>query len=221
MLKQVLNRSIPGAVWLPSMGLLVVASALLLAVVILRPGAASNEANSPSALAPDGTLRQPVHWHADFAVVINGERFDFNKPEFISKEGQEGNAWVHIHEPRPTVVHVHREQTTWDEFMRSLGFSLTDAALTLPDGRKFVTGDLSQLKFYVNGVRIDTLMFESISDLSQVLVTFGPESDAEIRRSQLPMITDQACIPSELCRDRIPDVPEPEPCTKSGTACTG
>ena len=214
-------QTAPARVWLPALIALLATCGALLAIVLFFPEDEAPPAESPIAFSPDGTLRQPVHWHADFVVVVNGEQFDFNQAPFISTEGNEVNPFVHIHYPRPTVVHVHREQTTWDEFMRSLGFELTDTALTLPDGRTFQTGDAGTLRFFVNGTRIDTLAFESIADLSQVLITFGSESEEEIRRTQLPLITNDACIPSELCRDRMPADPEKEPCSKSSGSCTG
>ena len=213
----------PARVWLTGLATLLLTCLALLGVILFFPedGAPTTTPERAVVFNPDGSLRQPVHWHADFAVVINGEQFDFNQPAFISTEGNETNPTVHIHEPRPTVVHVHREQTTWDEFMRSLGFGLSDTALTLPDGRAFSTGPDGQLRFFVNGTAIDTLAFESIADLSQVLITFGTETEEEIRRDQLPMVSNQACIPSELCRDRMPAEPEKEPCTRSSDACTG
>ena len=164
-------------------------------------------------------LRQPVHWHADFAVFVRGERFDFNSPEFVSKEGEEKNPWVHIHEPRYNVVHSHREQTTWDEFLTSIGFKLTDTSLMLPSGETLENTDSEQLKFYVNGVRIDSLMFQDILDLNQVLITYGPETDDEVLEEQWPEVTDEACIPSGLCRAR--GIPEDEPCGKGSGTCTG
>jgi len=208
-------------VWLPGLGL------LLLSVIGVGAGwwLSSGESSAADAGAPvlaaDGTLRQPVHWHSDFALFIRGKQFDFAQDEFWSKEGEEKDPYVHIHEPRSSVVHVHREQTTWDEFLTSLGFKLTDNSLTLPDGTKYMNGGGETLKFFVNGTRIDTVMFQDIADLGKVLITFGPESDEDILRTQWPNVTDQACIPSELCKDRIPAQPEPEPCSKSGSSCTG
>lgn len=211
----------PGYLWAPVLAGLVAINIGLVAINFWTGDDGPSDTSSQPLLAPDGTLRQPVHWHADFAVVVNGEQFDFNRPGFISKEGEEKNPWVHIHEPRPTVVHVHREQTTWDEFLGSLGFRLTDTKLTLPDGRVFTTGEGGTLKFFVNGVKVDILAFEYISDLSQVLISFGPETEEQVRASQVPLVTDQACIPSELCLDRMPAEPEKEPCSRSGDSCTG
>lgn len=209
-------------IWLPAVSL------LLLATAGIAAGWWLTNDDTPATvdyvapvLAADGTFRQPVHWHSDFALFIRGEQFNFGQEDFWSTEGEEKNPYVHIHEPRSTVVHVHREQTTWDEFLSSLGFELTDNSLTLPDGTKYTNGNGETLKFFVNGTRIDTLMFQDIADLGKVLITFGPESADEVLQVQWPTVTDQACIPSELCKDRIPAQPEPEPCSKSAGSCTG
>lgn len=209
--------ALPPAAWLAIVGVLIAA---VVAVWFVRDGDASGaEPAEDVRLVGVDELRQPVHWHADFAVFIRGERFDFNRPEFVSKEGEEKNPWVHIHEPRYTVVHTHREQTTWDEFLTSIGFKLTDRALTLPDGETLESTDSETLKFFVNGVRVDTLMFQDILDLNQVLITYGSETDEVILATQWPQVTDEACIPSGLCRDR--GIPEDEPCGKGSGTCTG
>ncbi len=58
-----------------------------------------------------------------------------------------------------------------------------------------------------------------MSDLSRVLISYGDETEDEAR-AQFDTVTDQACIPSELCKDRLPPEGEPpEPCSKSGTEC--
>ncbi|MGE5596527.1 MAG: hypothetical protein ACM3S1_10900, partial [Hyphomicrobiales bacterium] len=94
-------------------------------------------------------LRQPIHEHADFALYIRGERFDFGQPQFVSTNNRELSPNVHIHDPRHNVVHVHREGTTWDEFFLSLGFELSDVTnlgerghewLKLPSGEVLRNG---------------------------------------------------------------------------------
>lgn len=219
-MKQLLSRSSPYA--MPPVAWVALAVALtgaLGTVLLFCDTGAEARPNGGPALLDIDQLRQPVHWHADFTLFIRGERFDFNRPQFVSKEGEEKNPWVHVHEPRYTVVHVHREQTTWDEFLTSIGFKITDTSLTLPSGERLENSDTETLKFYVNGVRIDTLMFQDILDLNQVLISFGAEADDEVLSTQWPAVTDEACIPSGLCRDR--GRPEDEPCGKGSGTCTG
>lgn len=218
MIRDLLSRSsrfaLAPAAWI---ALIIVFGAALGAVWLAGRGEETDGADGPRLVAIE-ELRQPVHWHADFTLYIRGQKFDFNQPQFVTKEGEEKNPWVHIHEPRFNVVHVHREQTTWDEFMRSLGFKLTDTSITLPGGETLTNTNSEQLKFYVNGVRIDKLMFQDILDLNQVLITYGSEGDEEVLATQWPEVTDEACIPSGLCRSR--GEPGDEPCG-AGSVCTG
>ncbi len=196
--------------------------------VLLATRSDSEEGTGPGDVS---ALRQPVHWHADFAVFIRGQQFDFNQPQFVSTVGSEKSETVHIHDPRHTVIHVHREGSTWDEFFRSLGFLLDDPSfagvtsertcLALPSGEKLCNTATETLKFYVNGVKVDGIANLDISDLDRVLVSYGPETHEEVVRTQLPKVSDEACIPSELCSERFPEGGiENEPCSKSGSTCT-
>ena len=74
------------------------------------------------------------------------------------------------------------------------------------------------LKFYLNGIRADGIAFEEIGNLDRLLISYGAESDEQVRAEQLSRVTDQSCIPSELCIDRIPPNEPPEQCSGRG-AC--
>lgn len=205
-------------IWIPLVALLgaaVVALAVLLAVrdggdapvtVVCEPG------------TPGCELRQPVHWHADFALYIRGERYDFSQPRFVSGEEDELSENVHIHDPRHHVVHVHREGTTWREFFASLGFELTDQCLTMPDGEQLCESDAERLSFVLNGVRLDSIAFVDITDIDRALISYGSESEAELLE-QYAQVTDEACIVSLLCAERVPEGGiEDEPC-RGGSVC--
>jgi hypothetical protein len=157
--------------------------------------------------------RVPVHWHADFALFIDGEKFDFDNEDYFSTEEEAINANVHLHAPRYNVVHVHRSLTTWIEFLESIGFDLTDGTtlagqqgaptcLTTPDGDEVCEDGENTFKFFVNGVQVDGIADTEIADIDRVLVSYGPESVEEVERDQLPQLTDEACIPSGRCLDR-------------------
>lgn len=181
-------------------------------------GSGEASANAPVFTA-DGGLRQETHDHADFAVYVRGQRVDFDGTEFLSTEDKELSKNVHIHAPRTNVVHIHREQTTWNEFLTSLGMAVDDTCLTLSGGERLCNADTETLKFFVNGVRIDSLKFQDLSDLDRVLISFGADDDATIQ-TQIDSVTDEACIPGEQCNARIdPNNKDEEPCTKTGTTC--
>lgn len=173
-------------------------------------------------------LRAAVHYHADFAVFLDGEPYDFDRPEFISTEGNDRSPTAHLHEPRTTVVHVHRSNTTWWEFFDGLGFQISDKTvlagtgpntLTLPDGTTYREENGKTFKYYVNGVRVDGVAMKNIADLDRVLISYGAETPEEVVATQLPQVTDQACIPSGRCAERIPADEPPEICS-NGNECT-
>ena len=177
---------------------------------------------------PGCTFQETIHEHADFAVVINGARFDFGQDKYISRENDELDASVHIHDPRHTVVHVHSENVTWDAFFRTLGWELSDptlvgvekTSLKLDDGRVLTDGQGGTFKIFINDVRVIGIADLDIRAMQRVLISFGPETE-EQATAQLSLVTDEACIPAGLCPDRGSGAGEHgEPCSGKG-ACTG
>jgi hypothetical protein len=176
---------------------------------------------------PGCQLREPVHEHADFALVIRGEQYDFSNRRYVSAGDTYQSPIVHIHPERYTVVHVHLSKTTWDEFFDSIGFKLVDptvtgvtreqTCMTLPSGERLCNTATETWKFYVNGVKVDGLAFEYIYDLDRVLLSYGPESEAQVLE-QVAQVTDQACILSLRCMDRVDPNEPPEIC-QGGDSC--
>ena len=207
--------------WAPIAVLLLAAVAALGVLYFRERGAEKVVAKPCTPGEPGCELRQKIHVHADFALFIRGQQFDFGQKQFISTADHELSPNVHLHDPRNTVVHVHRSGTTWDEFFRSLGFDLSNTCLTVPSGEKYCNNDRETLKFVVNGVRVDTIMFEDIAELSRVLISYGSETDDQLMQ-QYGQVTDQACIPQGICLARgngAGEHGEPEPCTTADNSC--
>ena len=190
-------------IWLPIVVLLVAAVVALAVLLVLNGG----EDGPVTVVCEPGTpgceLRQPVHWHADFALYIDGKQYDFNQERFFSTTEEELSENVHLHEPY-LVVHVHREGTTWREFFHSLGFELTDECLTLPEGDQYCTSGTVRLSFILNGVKVDAVAFQDITNIDRLLISFGSESDEELMQ-RWAEVKDEACILSRLCEERIPE----------------
>lgn len=211
-------------------GSLVIAGAVV--VSSSSEAATPGTAAQPPSLLTSDQLRQPIHEHADFALFIRGQQFDFGQKQFVSYANDERSPNVHVHDPRHTVIHVHREGVTWDEFFRSEGFELVDStnlakredtALKLPSGEWLRTTDKEHFTFIVNGVKVDGIAGLNIHGLERVLISYGSESDAEIQ-AQWGKVTDEACIPSGVCLDRgngRGEHGDVEPCTASETTCSG
>ncbi len=210
--------------WMPILGILSVAVIALAVLLILN----MDDGNGGGSATPNTGTRPITHEHADFAVLIRGEMFDFSQPQFLSDtEGNELSEHAHIHARRFTVVHVHSALTTWDEFFRTLGFQLTDpsfsgvaeSCMTLPDGEELCDSETERWSFIANGVPVDGLALVNIGDLDRILFSYGPETPEEARDRYYDLVTDQACIPSVLCAERIPADEPPETCSGRGQ-CT-
>lgn len=171
--------------------------------------------SKPSGL-PNASVNpsREVHWHADIAVIKDGQRFAFTQDEAAPD--------LHLHKPDFDVVHVHKSGLTWGDFLRSVGGDLTDSCLTLPnqptscsnlvqEGSAIATN--SVLLFYINGRNVDRLADMPIADLSRVLIYFGPPlPDQTILREYGESVTSKACIYSGFC-------PKPEGFTDIAETC--
>ena len=198
--------ALPPRVWLPIVALLMAAVAALAVLLVVNSRSDAPEAVACAPGSAGCELRQPVHWHADFALYLRGERYTFDQERFYSDAENELSENVHIHKPWHEVVHVHREGTTWREFLGSLGFEFTDSCLATPEGERFCNSEGERLAFILNGVRVDALAFQDITDIDRALISFGPvcEGDCEELWRQYAEVTDEACILSRLCLEREP-----------------
>ena len=219
-------RALLGAVGVLAAGLIALAVLVVTGVVGGTTQVLSYKTCPPG--TPGCDLRQPIHEHANFALIIRGKVFDFNKPEFLSTEGNDRSALAHLHEPRVGVVHVHISGTTWHEFFKSLGFDLTDPSfdtvtneqtcLKLPSGEKLCGTATEKFHFVVNGVKVDGVDQTQIHDLDRVLISYGPETDAQAM-ALFAQVPDDACIPSLRCAERIPPGEPKEQCVGKVPGC--
>ncbi len=158
------------------------------------------------------TNPEPNHSHADFAVYIDGERFNFAQQKYMSEaprkneSGEEvltevpGRTYLHLHDMNGNVVHRHKPQLTLGDFFRSIGFTLSDICLTTDTDASYCDGDGNTWRMFVNGEERALDPGFVWNDLDKILLTFGP-GDADIR-GQLQSLTDDACRYSKTCPER-------------------
>ena len=95
-----------------------------------------------------------THYHANFAVYVNGEREKFDDPSFYEEVSScsvlhaNPKAMVHMHDNVSHVVHVHDDASTWGLFFQNLSFGVSREAL-LTDAGLFVDGqDGNKLTYF-------------------------------------------------------------------------
>lgn len=80
---------------------------------------------------------------------------------------------VYISEPDPSIIHVKESGVTWDDFFKTLPFSLTKECLVTGDKQTFCTNKNQILKFILNGIEDPDALDKEIKegDILRVEVT--------------------------------------------------
>ncbi len=131
-----------------------------------------------------------VHYHANFAVFINGVREEFKSPQYYqevnicSLNGATPISRVHMHDQVNNVVHVHAAAVTWGEFFQNIGWGIGSNYLATPDTVYVASGD-NQLNLLIKGKNvtgITNIGQTVIHDRDQLLVSFGNESGSQLKQ---------------------------------------
>ncbi|HEX9679627.1 MAG TPA: hypothetical protein VGA08_03335 [Candidatus Saccharimonadales bacterium] len=133
---------------------------------------------------------EAVHYHASFAVVIDGEREPFDGFGFYeevqactAEEAQNPRGRIHLHQPNSDVVHVHDEAATWGNLFENLGLILSDELIKTPKGL-FIDGQRGQLSFMLNGQIINSAANRVVGDTDRLLISFGTINTLESEFAQ-------------------------------------
>ena len=144
-------------------------------------------------------IPHPPHFHANFAVFVDGARLDLSGDRFMEDvaacavgEQVLPRNRVHLHANDADVVHVHHEGVTWGHLFENLGMGLGESYLALADGRVLAEGEGRTLKFLMNDRPQFSIHGELIRSGDRVLVSYGTETEEEVARTQLPAVASNA-----------------------------
>jgi len=149
------------------------------------------------------------HYHANFAVFVDGERVDLSAVHYmqdiaackVNPDLILAVERAHMHEGLHDVVHVHHEGVTWGHFFGNIGFALRDDFLITDRGeRHFAQGDRT-LKFVVDGLDVPSVFNNVIKSQQRLLISFGTESVEEILESQFTEIASTASVFNQYHQD--------------------
>lgn len=133
-----------------------------------------------------------VHYHANFALYINGQRDEFKSFTFYEEvqacnSDQDGDPRhrVHMHNEENNIIHVHAPAVTWGHFFANLGYGLSGSSITTDKGT-FVDGQNGkQLTFLLNGQEVSDIANRVIGSEDVLLINYGDDQDVVMReRSQ-------------------------------------
>jgi hypothetical protein len=121
-----------------------------------------------------------THYHANFALYINGERDKFDNFTFYeevqscsSEDHSNPKHRVHMHNQENDTVHVHADGVTWGHFFANLGYGLLNDAVKTDKGVFVDKADGKKLSFILNGEKVSSVANRPIASEDVLLVDYG------------------------------------------------
>jgi hypothetical protein len=130
-----------------------------------------------------------VHYHADFAVYLNGKQDEFKSFAYYEEiEGcdvhdpNDAHGRAHMHNQVNHVVHAHANGVTWAHFFANLDYTLGDEVFS-NHKEMFVHGeDGNKLTFYLNGEKVDHIANRVIGNEDVLLINYGNDNDEVMKQ---------------------------------------
>ena len=141
------------------------------------------------------------HVHANIKVIVDGTPVDFTQAKYQEKDGKDLNEFIHFHDGKGDLIHIHKKGMLLKDLFDSLSLSFSGKTVTL----------------YVNGKVVSGYAAYEPKDLDRMLIIVGNEGAASSQVIQ--SVADDACIYSLKCPER--GKPPTENCVGGlGTGCT-
>ncbi len=138
--------------------------------------------------------KKEVHYHANFAVFVDGERIPFDNFTFYEEIAACGGNGIdspkiraHMHDQINHVVHVHDNGATWGHFFANIGFTNGDTVFKTNED-VYVEDKNTEITFVLNGEPVDTTANRTIGDKDVLLVSIN---NSEISEQKLTEQYDQ------------------------------
>ncbi len=140
-----------------------------------------------------------THYHANFALYINGRRDEFRNFTFYEEvqscgTNDAGNPKhrAHMHDQVNHVVHVHEPGVMWGHFFANLGYMLGDTLVKTDGGTYLNEQNGNQLTFVLNGKATNTISNRLIKSQDVLLVSYGQDDAETIQQRYDAIIKDAA-----------------------------
>lgn len=161
-----------------------------------------------------------VHYHANFAVYINGSHQTFASSQYYqevkicSLDGATPQSRAHMHDEQNGVIHVHAAAVTWGAFFENLGWFVGPDFIR-SDTTLYQENDTNKLNIILNGqdlTDLTTITDQVIKDKDRLLISYGPV-DTSALHSQYKTVPSSAA--------RYDSEKDPASCTGSEGSTTG
>lgn len=122
-----------------------------------------------------------VHYHANFALYVDGKRDTFNNFTYyeevqacVDHSVDNPKSKVHMHDRNSGLVHVHESGMTWGYFFANLGYTLGTGVIKTESG-VYVDGQGKKLSFILNGEEVSSVAGKVIKSEDRLLINYGDQ----------------------------------------------
>ena len=135
-----------------------------------------------------------VHYHANFAVYINGQKEQFNAMNYYEEEAAAScsvsaasetetspMSRVHMHGNVNDVVHIEDSRVSWGNFFTVLGWNVGSNYIASRD-TLYQTNGQDKVTYILNGKTVGSITNTIIGDQDKLLVNFGSQTTDEINQ---------------------------------------
>lgn len=133
-----------------------------------------------------------IHYHANFALYINGQREEFVGNQYYSEtemcalnETMVPAERAHMHDNVNSVVHVEDHAVTWGQFFTNLGWTMGATSIVSPDGVVYSENGNNKLSIVIDGqdyTDLGGVANTVIKDQSKLLVSFGNQATTQLKQ---------------------------------------
>lgn len=134
-----------------------------------------------------GSKYIPPHFHANFAMYVNGERIDFSDAKYSEDIAGCSISWepkpedrVHLHENNQDTIHIHDSWVSWGHFFANNNFAFWDEYLVLDSGVVYQNTESSSVQYILNWKIIKNPFNKAISSQDRLLISYWELTDEEL-----------------------------------------
>lgn len=133
-----------------------------------------------------GSQHIPPHFHANFAVFINGEKVDFTDDTYM--EDVAGCSLTntvypkdraHLHENNGDTIHIHNDGVAWGHFFANNNIYFWENFLRMDDGIIYESYKTLGVSYILNGVKVENPYNTLIHSEDKLLVSYGDNQSDE------------------------------------------
>ncbi|MDQ3008648.1 MAG: hypothetical protein M3Q81_03555 [bacterium] len=132
-----------------------------------REDASTSTELTPSA-SPQSELEESLPYTARFEIFTRGTKRIFTQAMYHNLSPE-----LYIEARDPQLINVQKSNLTWNDFFKTLPFSLTKDCLVTGTKQTFCTSDTEKLRFFLNDQEVPEALDDVIKADDTLRVTYG------------------------------------------------